>query len=589
MANPQHVEWLLEGVEAWNARRIAEDIAVVTLQDTDIYGAFKDAGKLTPEGRIPLSGINFLMCNLSGANLKLGNLRGATFGINTISDADLRGADLRNTFLGDSRDNGPSAMSVADADIRTFWQRSESTGELRPVFTDLRGATLDQPSLDSMNGDIGVILPEGLHHPAHWPDPEPPKPDTPFQTVDPSQPFIFLSYSSHDRDLVGRYRSFFEQQNLSIWWDQYIPAGGAWRETIAEKLETAAAVLTFWTEASTKSTAVIEEASSAQASRKLLHARVDSSTLPYGFGETQYVDLRGWDGTATHAEMAKLLQAMRDKLAPPPRAALETRLSSASPVAFEPKNGKIAAFDTPPHVPPPISNPDDLKARLEGLFQSVGMIAARIEDRIYQVPPDLAVCMKDIVSLREHQEQNWYTLDFTRQSLADCIAIHDGRECWNSTLVRQLDQIIQRIGDLEPLLRPKQPATGDPDAKPPVPDPDLAGKNEKDLEEIAFEASEALEAPEAQSVLDPTAQDALARAVADLAGAVKMLSFSPEGEDRRSSRIRRALRRLGMVLAALVMPLATGVTVELLTSADAAVVLIARFQAILEKILPFFL
>ncbi|WP_201150789.1 hypothetical protein [Rhodovulum sulfidophilum] len=34
---------------------------------------------------------------------------------------------------------------------------------------------LTQAQLDTMRGDTGTILPEGLHHPAHWPDPEPPQ------------------------------------------------------------------------------------------------------------------------------------------------------------------------------------------------------------------------------------------------------------------------------------------------------------------------------------------------------------------------------------------------------------------------------
>jgi len=55
MGNPQHLEWLLEGVEAWNARQEREQFRPEFF-DTNIRAAFIDAGKLTGGGRIPLIG-----------------------------------------------------------------------------------------------------------------------------------------------------------------------------------------------------------------------------------------------------------------------------------------------------------------------------------------------------------------------------------------------------------------------------------------------------------------------------------------------------------------------------------------------------
>ncbi|MCB1354428.1 MAG: pentapeptide repeat-containing protein [Rhodobacteraceae bacterium] len=111
MANPQHLEWLLEGVEAWNARREREDFT------PDLRGA-----------------------GLGGADLRAANL----------SRADLGGANVKSVY-------------------------SSTPASFVPVleYTDLSHTlALSQEQLDKMDGDTGVILPEGLHHPAHWPDPE---------------------------------------------------------------------------------------------------------------------------------------------------------------------------------------------------------------------------------------------------------------------------------------------------------------------------------------------------------------------------------------------------------------------------------
>jgi hypothetical protein len=162
-------------------------------------------------------------------------------------------------------------------------------------------------------------------------------------------PFVFLSYASANRSKIAAYHQFFQTQSLPLWWDQDIPAGGAWRGSIADQLANARAVLTFWDANSVQSPAVIEEAATAQRAGKLLHVRLDDAPLPYGFGETQYVDLRAWDGTAEHPAMRKLLQAMRDKLTPPDKDALAARLAKASPIAMVAQAGQLT-----PKIPRPM-------------------------------------------------------------------------------------------------------------------------------------------------------------------------------------------------------------------------------------------
>ena len=58
MANPQHIEWLLEGVEVWNERRL-KDVFTPDFEGADLYREFRRARKLDRNGRIPLAGVDF--------------------------------------------------------------------------------------------------------------------------------------------------------------------------------------------------------------------------------------------------------------------------------------------------------------------------------------------------------------------------------------------------------------------------------------------------------------------------------------------------------------------------------------------------
>ena len=58
MANPQHVEWLLEGVESWN-KRFLEGNFTPDFEGANIYWEFREVGKLDHDGMIPLAGVIF--------------------------------------------------------------------------------------------------------------------------------------------------------------------------------------------------------------------------------------------------------------------------------------------------------------------------------------------------------------------------------------------------------------------------------------------------------------------------------------------------------------------------------------------------
>jgi len=72
----QHIEWLLEGVDSWNARREREAFTP-DFEGAKIRDEFEKSGKLADAGRIPLGGADLRKANLGGADLGGADPRGA--------------------------------------------------------------------------------------------------------------------------------------------------------------------------------------------------------------------------------------------------------------------------------------------------------------------------------------------------------------------------------------------------------------------------------------------------------------------------------------------------------------------------------
>lgn len=100
MANPEHIEWLLAGKESWNARRERNDF-LPDLSGEDIYGKFRDAGKLDEDGYIPLIGVNLRKVNFRNSILS--------------TPFETCGADLRqaNLWCADFRDAATAIRSLS--------------------------------------------------------------------------------------------------------------------------------------------------------------------------------------------------------------------------------------------------------------------------------------------------------------------------------------------------------------------------------------------------------------------------------------------------------------------------------------------
>ena len=209
MGNPQHLEWLLEGVQAWNARREKTPF-VPDLSGMNIAGAIVNSQGTNPWEISSLQGINlsnallaeadlrhldfakssfegsdlsqcYLFCTyLDGCNLTKAVFAQANLSYARLSQSDLRyanllGSDLANADLSNAKINGANFdfayMRSADlkgADARSVLDRK---GSRKLIITDFSKAKwLQKPAVEGMLGDQATVLPARLSRPKHWPD-----------------------------------------------------------------------------------------------------------------------------------------------------------------------------------------------------------------------------------------------------------------------------------------------------------------------------------------------------------------------------------------------------------------------------------
>ena len=103
MANPEHIEWLLEGVESWNQRRndyLPRGFRFTPdFEGADLHSAFRDANKLDQYGKIPLTGVDLSEAVLTKASLDSADLTNASLNFADLTDTTLLGSNLTNASL----------------------------------------------------------------------------------------------------------------------------------------------------------------------------------------------------------------------------------------------------------------------------------------------------------------------------------------------------------------------------------------------------------------------------------------------------------------------------------------------------------
>ncbi len=191
MANEQHIEWLLEGVEAWNARREREDF-VPNLAGVNLYKKFQEAEKLDSNGQIPLSGINLSSCadpskadpisadltdvypsraSFTGGKIfrarpwETPSLTGAYLGNADLSGADLSGAALSSANLS-STDLSNACLTGADFSNACLTGADLSNADLSNA--DLSNADLSNADLSNADLRTANLIGTNLTRSQPW-------------------------------------------------------------------------------------------------------------------------------------------------------------------------------------------------------------------------------------------------------------------------------------------------------------------------------------------------------------------------------------------------------------------------------------
>jgi uncharacterized membrane protein YhaH (DUF805 family) len=123
---------------------------------------------------------------------------------------------------------------------------------------------------------------------------------------------VFISYAREDNAQAERIARGLEAQGLSVFWDNEIPPGQTWADYIEDKLNKCSVAIVLWSEHSTKSQWVREEARMGRS--KLIPAKLDASEAPFGFGDVQAADLSHWGGDYNHPEWGRFSGAVVTKV-----------------------------------------------------------------------------------------------------------------------------------------------------------------------------------------------------------------------------------------------------------------------------------
>lgn len=151
---------------------------------------------------------------------------------------------------------------------------------------------------------------------------------------------VFISYAREDRARADQVARGLAALGLESFWDSEIPPGQTWADYTEEKLTSCKVVVVLWSQHSTKSHWVREEARMGRDKAKLIPAMIDNVPMPFGFGEVQAANLSTWQGESQHPDWMRFTQAVY-------RAARGGEAPAPPPAAPQ--------WTPPPQAPPPSS------------------------------------------------------------------------------------------------------------------------------------------------------------------------------------------------------------------------------------------
>ena len=160
---------------------------------------------------------------------------------------------------------------------------------------------------------------------------------------------VFLSYAREDSARAEQVAHGLAAAGLDVFWDNEIPPGTTWADYIEQKLTQSKALIVLWSEHSTKSQWVREEARMGRDKGVLIPVAIDSAPPPFGFGEVQAANLAGWNGEADHPHWRRFVDAVQNATRaerPAPQPAPLPR-APQTPPAPQPQSTPQQAWSTP--------------------------------------------------------------------------------------------------------------------------------------------------------------------------------------------------------------------------------------------------
>lgn len=121
---------------------------------------------------------------------------------------------------------------------------------------------------------------------------------------------VFLSYAREDQPRAQQLAAALEAKGWKVWWDKHITTGKTFDEVIQEALDDTRSVVVLWSEWSTKSNWVKEEAAEGARRGILVPCLIDDVRIPLGFGRIQTASLIDWKGEADHSGFQQLCAAL---------------------------------------------------------------------------------------------------------------------------------------------------------------------------------------------------------------------------------------------------------------------------------------
>jgi hypothetical protein len=332
-----------------------------------------------------------------------------------------------------------------------------------------------------------------------------------------------------------------------------------------------------------ESKSVIEEAEAGKRRGKLLHAKLDSTPLPYGFGEVQYADLTNWDRQSDGSESLRLIEALRQKLAPD-AAKVRQHLDAASDVEFAVQNGKVILGDKPRNTPPPAEDAKDLDNLRTASIELIKNIRADFSERNYNFDVDaLKLRLSQYANVLRQKTDNWYKYENAVRRIKS-VKDEAGEEAWGDSLISDITLLFEQHEKMRKYLQPKQPPAGTPGAIGPAP---LAAGT-ADAPVIGQQWQEAISDPKLSVIADAGVTDYFEDLNADLTGPLSETPLSDEQDDRKNRQIMRGLVNLAKAAAGFTTAVTAGLTTAVIGDPIAAQHILAQFNAILDKLLKIF-